>query len=156
MGVQENWIANLRRVVDTEAAGADKRAGYRAVSTATGLSEEYIYQLYEGKPKADGSPRPMGPKAAKAIARAYANGRPLDWIDNPPDESEVALEQAAPLVLDEALRSLGPEARQEVLDFIRFKITRSSAPHVQEMRARYLSVLDRLSDEDQEQASKPR
>ncbi|WP_157991636.1 S24 family peptidase [Caldimonas tepidiphila] len=81
MTVQDNWLANLRALVDELSEGDDKRVGYRAVASASGLSEEYIYQLYEGKPKADGSPRHVGPRAAKAIARAFAEGRPHDWFD---------------------------------------------------------------------------
>lgn len=85
MGVQQNWLANLRHLVDAHSRGDDKRGGFRYVAASAGLSEEYVYQLYEGKPAADGSTRNMGPRAAKAIARAFADGRPLDWIDQPPD-----------------------------------------------------------------------
>lgn len=83
MSVQDNWLANLRHLVDTEAPGQDKRPGFRAVAQRSGLSEEYVYQLYSAKPKADGSPRTVGPKAARALARAFADGRPMDWIDMP-------------------------------------------------------------------------
>lgn len=83
MGVQQNWLANLRALVDRE-GGDNPRAGFQAVSAATGLSEEYIYQLYEGKPKSDGTERNVGARAARAIARAYAEGRPPDWFDLPP------------------------------------------------------------------------
>lgn len=82
--VQDNWLANLRALVDSHAEGADKRPGFRLVAQTAGLSEEYIYQLYEAKPKADGSPRLVGPRAAKSLARAFANGRPHDWFDKAP------------------------------------------------------------------------
>ena len=80
MAAEENRIANLKALVDRLAAESDGklRLGYRAVATATGLREEYIYQLYKGIKKS------MGPDAAKAIARAYADGRPPGWFDLPP------------------------------------------------------------------------
>lgn len=87
MSVQENWLANLRATVDAEASGPlprDKRRGYRAVADLTGFNEEFIYQLYSGKPKANGQPRVVSPELAAAIGRAFANGRQLDWIDQPP------------------------------------------------------------------------
>ncbi len=80
MAAEENRIANLRRLVDSLAdeAGGKARLGYRAIASATGLQEEYIYQLYKGHKKT------MGADAAKAIARAYANGQPDGWFDRAP------------------------------------------------------------------------
>ena len=94
MAAEENRIANLKALVDGEAleAGGKLRQGYRAVAAATGLGEEYIYQLYSGrKPN-------VSADSAKAIARAYSNGRPLSWFDESmPDllvnEKEVTLHQ---------------------------------------------------------------
>lgn len=86
-GAQDNWLANLRALVDANSEGDDKRPGYRFVATGSGLSEEYVYQLYNRLPKADGSPRVVGPRAARSIARAFAHGRPPDWIDLPPAEA---------------------------------------------------------------------
>ena len=79
MAAEENRIANLKTLVDRLASesGGKLRQGYRAVATATGLDEEYIYQLYKGIKKS------MGPDAAKSIARAYADGRPPGWFDLP-------------------------------------------------------------------------
>lgn len=77
MGVQDNWMANLRALVDAEAPGDKKRDGYRAIATASGLDVEYVYQLYKGL-------KTLGPKKAKSIARAFANGRDLSWFDQPP------------------------------------------------------------------------
>lgn len=149
MGVQENWLANLRKTVDAEAHPGDVRSGYRAVAVAAGLSEEYIYQLYQGKPKTDGSPRTMGTTAAKAVARAFARGRPLDWFDLPPGTYDTEkTEPQEPKILAEALQSLGPEARREALEFIAFKLERSNAPFVQENRARYLRAIQRLQGDD--------
>lgn len=78
MSVQDNWIENLKAIVDAEAPGPKKRPGYRAVATATGLDEEYVYQLYTGRKPT------LGHEAARAIARAYANGRRESWFDQPP------------------------------------------------------------------------
>lgn len=77
MAAEENRIENLRALVNAEAksAGGKLRMGYRAVASCSGLDEEYIYQLYKGIKKK------MGPDAARAIARAYANKRPLSWFD---------------------------------------------------------------------------
>ncbi len=80
MTAEDNRMENLRRLVDELAAeaGGKLRQGYRAIATATGLDEEYIYQLYSGRKKA------MGADAAKAIARAFRHGRPEGWFDRPP------------------------------------------------------------------------
>lgn len=82
MAAEENRMANFRAIVDSEAqqAGGKIRLGYRAVASATGLGEEYVYQLYKGR-KAN-----MSSDAAKTVARAYSNGRPLSWFDNPMNE----------------------------------------------------------------------
>ena len=79
MAAEENRIANLRALVDKEAqdAGGKLRLGYRAIATATGLGEEYVYQLYKGI-KSN-----MSGEAAKTIARMYSNGRPTSWFDSP-------------------------------------------------------------------------
>ena len=88
MGAQENWLAHLRKIVEDEgrtpSGTVDDRAGYRAVSSATGISEEYIYQLCKGIPNRDGSPRMPGTRLRAALARAYGAGRPDGWIDLPP------------------------------------------------------------------------
>ena len=94
MAAEENRIANLKTLVDRLASesGGKLRQGYRAVATATGLDEEYIYQLYKGIKKS------MGPDAAKSIARAYADGRPPGWFDLPPSEkSGAANVEVAPM-----------------------------------------------------------
>ncbi len=80
MAAEENRMKNLRLIVDAEAesAGGKLRQAYRAVATRTGLQEEYVYQLYKNIKKA------MGPDAARAISRAYADGRPSEWFDEAP------------------------------------------------------------------------
>ena len=80
MTAEDNRLSNLREIVDAhaKALGGKLRAGYRAVSTATGLDEEYVYQLYKGIKKV------VGPDAARTIARVYANGRDMAWFDLPP------------------------------------------------------------------------
>lgn len=51
------------------------------------------------------------------------------------------------LVLDEALRSLGPEARKEALDFIRYKLDRARATLISEKLGRYMVALDKYDEE---------
>lgn len=91
----DNWLFNLRALVDDHAQGEDKRPGYKAVASRSGLSEEYIYQLYNGVPKSDGSPRRVGPRAARALARTFANGRSVEWFDMHPSEYAIATGSAA-------------------------------------------------------------
>lgn len=92
MAAENNRISHLRLLVDELAAeaGGKLRAAYRAIATSTGLDEEYIYQLYKGVKKT------LGPDAAKAIARAYANGRPMNWIDLPPTSTMVRQDPSRP------------------------------------------------------------
>ncbi len=95
MGVQENWLANLRSLVDAHAHGEDTRTGLRIVASAAGLSEEYVYQLYAGKPNTDGSPRNMGTRAANAIARAFGDGRDPNWFNEAPPATALAIGASA-------------------------------------------------------------
>lgn len=78
MAIQDVWLRNLKKLVEQEGNG---RAGLRTVATLSGLSEEYIYQLVEGKPKKNGEPREVGKVAARKIAAAFADGRRPDWFD---------------------------------------------------------------------------
>lgn len=89
MTVEDNRLAHLRAIVDAEAAaaGGKPRDGYRAVATATGLGEEYIYQLYKGHKKV------IGADAARSLARAYKQGRSDDWFDLPAMAQPVATEE---------------------------------------------------------------
>lgn len=80
MAIHDVWLHNLKALVDAE-GGGDRRKGLRVVADVAGLSEEYIYQLIEGKPKKDGAPRQVGKMAAKKIALSFANGRPESWFD---------------------------------------------------------------------------
>ncbi|MES2685523.1 MAG: hypothetical protein V4706_01810 [Pseudomonadota bacterium] len=81
MAVHDIWLYNLKALVESEGNG-DRRKGMRAVADLANLSEEYIYQLIEGKPKKDGEPRQVGKVAARKIALAFANGRPESWFDS--------------------------------------------------------------------------
>lgn len=82
MSAQDNWLANLRAIVDLETPdGAKPRIGYQRVAYATGLKEEYIYQLYTGRKKR------MGVEARDKIAETFADGRDPSWIDHPPAEA---------------------------------------------------------------------
>lgn len=106
MTVQDNWLANLRAIVDAEAKGADKRAGYRAVAQRARLSEEYVYQLYTGQLRADGAPRNIGHRTARAIERAFSEGRPHGWFDSPPAAAVETQQRATPPPLRDGTASL--------------------------------------------------
>ena len=80
MSAQDNWLANVKALVDANVPpGAKTNAdAYRTVAELSGLKPAYIYQLYVGVKKR------VGVDAAKAIGRAFANGRDSSWIDHPP------------------------------------------------------------------------
>lgn len=78
MAIQDIWLRNLKALVKQE--GGDRK-GWRSVASASGLSEEYIYQLDQGKLKKNGNPREVGKIAAQKIAKAFADGRPESWFD---------------------------------------------------------------------------
>lgn len=128
MGAQENWLAHLRKIVEDEgrtpSGSTDDRAGYRAVSSATGISEEYIYQLCKGVPNRDGSPRMPGTRLRAALARAYGAGRADGWIDLPPDSSTDVMAPLPPITIREAgvVYQVGrpsPSAGTLLLDLVR-------------------------------------
>ena len=103
MQLEDTWMAHFRAIVDHEAAqGRSLRDGYRSVATKLAKSEECIYQLYKQKPKADGSPRVITLEFSKLLARHYAEGRPTDWINNPPVEHANQLRQSGPSSADSA------------------------------------------------------
>jgi len=89
MTIEDIWGAHLRSIVEKEAqaAGGRLRDGYKSVASKTAKSTEYIYQLYKGKPKANGAPRKVSVDFAKALGRHYAEGRNPDWINFPPPDS---------------------------------------------------------------------
>lgn len=78
MSVKDNWLKNLRAIVYELGPGAGRtlREGYRAVASATGLGEEYIYQLYNGK-----GAKSLSAESATTISRAYGDGKPRGWFD---------------------------------------------------------------------------
>ena len=78
MAIQDIWFSNLKTLIKAEGGG---RRGIRAVADASGLSEEYIYQLAEKKPNSKGVPREIGKDAARKIAIAFALGRDESWFD---------------------------------------------------------------------------
>ena len=82
MSIQENWLANLKALVDELAPGPNdrgvKRPAFREIADKARMNEEYLYQLYNGKGK-----EKIGFDKARAIARAFANGRDLSWFDQP-------------------------------------------------------------------------
>lgn len=84
MSLQDIWLSNLRRLVDELAPGPNKRPAYREIATRARLSEEYVYQLYTGKPKPGGSPRVVGIDAAQRIGKAFEDGRGPGWFNQAP------------------------------------------------------------------------
>lgn len=85
MQVEDIWMAHFKAIVEREAReGGSLRAGYRSVAAKLIKSEEYIYQLYKQKPKSDGSPRTITLAFSRSLARHYAEGRPIDWINHAP------------------------------------------------------------------------
>lgn len=77
MEISDTWDAHLRALVDRLAPGEGrgvKRAAYREIAAATRMDEEYVYQVYTGRKK-------TGQDFATALARAYADGRDLTWIN---------------------------------------------------------------------------
>lgn len=80
MAIEDTWLRNLTLLVDQLGKGK-RRDGYREVAEIARLSEEYIYQLVEQKPKKDGSLPVVGKRVANKIRSAFANGRPESWFD---------------------------------------------------------------------------
>ena len=94
MAIEDTWLRNLTKLVDQLGKGK-RRDGYREVAEVAGLSEEYIYQLVERKPKKDGSLPVVGKRVANKIRSAFANGRPESWFDEeqaekPPESTEIS------------------------------------------------------------------
>ena len=112
MSAKDNWLANLRHIVDMMPAKT-KREAYQMVAEASGLGVEYIYQLYEGKPRADGKPRYPGNTTIAALRKAFGEGKPENWIDLPPtDYSKPSPDSNKPpsqeqLSLEQTLERLG-------------------------------------------------
>lgn len=79
MRIDEIWRANLDTLV-RELGRGDHRMAYRIIAKETGLNEEYVYQLH-ARSIAAGKPRNIGPRAARRIAEAFAEGRPASWFD---------------------------------------------------------------------------
>lgn len=104
MSVNDVWLQHLRELVRLEGGGRD---GYRAVATKAGIKEEYVYQLAAGVPRPDGSPRRVGITTAGRLAKAYADGRPEDWINQPLEAAARSLREPSPYSIDGLLSQLG-------------------------------------------------
>ncbi len=108
MTIQNTWLLNLLALVEAEGGG---RRGIRAVADASGLAEEYVYQLVERKVSARGKPHNIGKVAAQKIARAFAGGRDEAWFNNPPATPGAAPAlPMAPVQLSPARLELSPDA----------------------------------------------
>jgi hypothetical protein len=104
MSIQDNWLANLKALVDELAPGPNsrgvKRAAFRAIAAAASLNEEYVYQLYNEK-----GGKSIGIDMAKAIARAYAQGRDHSWFDLPPAQGRQMASGPSPAVPEDSMRA---------------------------------------------------
>lgn len=84
MGIKDNWLANFRAIVDLEIARTGKKSlAYEAVGMHAELSPDYVYQVYTGRPV--GRPKTPREEVMARLAKAYADGRDADWINNPQD-----------------------------------------------------------------------
>jgi hypothetical protein len=117
MPAAENRLAHFRQLVESEAAAQAAgrtptrqhlRAAYKIVASATGLQEEYVYQLYKGhKTK-------IGDDAAAKLDRAYASGRARGWIDLPPaDASPFAVREPS---ADYSVEPIRPPSIEEAVN----------------------------------------
>lgn len=132
-------IARLRLLCEEE-------GGYTNVARIAGVSADNLQQILTGVKLPSGQPRGIGHRLAEKLERAF--GKPTGWMDWPLDQdAEAITREARPLVLEDALRSLGEAERRRALNFIEDIIASSTAPHVQEMRARYFRLIDRLRQE---------
>lgn len=118
MAIHDIWLANLKDLVKAEGKG-NQRRGLRAVADVAGLSEEYLYQLVEGKLKKNGEPRQVGPDAAEKISKGFREGRDENWFDvRTPSKAQA---DTGPLLanglieqLAMALRTVGADERDGV------------------------------------------
>lgn len=90
-------MAHLRQIIEKEAqaAGGNLRSAYRSVGHRVDKNPEYIYQLYQRKPKANGATRAVSLELSKALDRHYAEGRAPGWINLPPVEGSETREAQA-------------------------------------------------------------
>lgn len=117
MPIQDNWLANLKALVDELAPGPNtrgvKRPAFQAIASRASVNEEYIYQLYNGK-----GGKVVGLDMAKAIARAFAEGRDPSWFDMLPEDRAISgaratLTAPVPVVSPEELQH--ERARAELI-----------------------------------------
>lgn len=73
--------------------------------------------------------------------------RPRGWLDSLDENAEEAY--ARDLVVNEALDTLGPDARRDALDYIRFKLERAHEVRLAEKLARYLVDPDDDPEDDE-------
>lgn len=110
MAAEENRLAHFKRLVESRSPMGPKgkmrlQEGYRAVADATGLTYDYVYQVYNGK---SGKNR-LGEDALKKISRAFGAGKAEDWMDRPLDQTEGPQQEfrERPPTLEEAMETLG-------------------------------------------------
>jgi len=112
MSTEEQWLSRFKEVVQLEidAANGHHRSGYRAAAAKLHKSEEYVYQLFNGKPEGrvkhpsatlmdrveevygkasnpEGQApheHPKWPAQAKPAAAHEVNSNPLPYLAQPP------------------------------------------------------------------------
>ena len=119
-------IQNLELLI-TEAGTLEK------VASQAGTSSVYLSQVRNGAPdQKTGRPRELGTRMARRLEAAFF--KPEGWMDAPQSQ---AREVDSSFVLADALSSLGPQARHEALEFLKYKLERADPPIGQESLDRY-------------------
>jgi transcriptional regulator with XRE-family HTH domain len=138
MNVKEVRLARLRQLLEQHGNSKAKLA------VALKKAPAQVSQWFNGV-------RQITEDTARELER---NAKlPDGWLDRLEDENAGSEEKV--MVLDEALRSLGPDARREALDFIRYKLERAGSHIVGEELARYNAALDALDANPQEKKRRP-
>lgn len=117
MRAADSRMAHFRRIVERLAreegsvAQPHYRGAYRIVAEATGLKEEYVYQLFRGVKKR------VGDDAAAKIERAFGEGKPPGWMDQAPMEG-AASERTAPAAFEPLARPGVQEAVETISELL--------------------------------------
>lgn len=71
MNPEEQWLQRFKNVVQSEIdlAGGHKRSAYRAVAKRLEMNEEYVYQIFNAKPK--GRPKTPGKEVMAMLDKHY-------------------------------------------------------------------------------------
>lgn len=162
MTAEQNRLSHFRAIVEGASPRAadgrlKTREGFRAVALATGLEEEYVYQLYTGKKLT------LGKKALELLSNAYAEGRPAGWMDLPVLGETAVHEEGAtyaphrPPTIDEAMERLAEvllgmdEIGRELASSLLTSLSRNLKPEAVRKSAQMLEMIyevHRLPDDE--------